>query len=327
MNTTYVASIQGDNTAPVSGDYDGSTTIVQSNNRYELRSYVDEAGSGFGHVAFYFTRANKLYMPMGKNIWTDTVGLENINGVYYSSYIAETRPDARSLTLAGVSSNPYVRKGNFIRIDGIDRLITEVSGDTITWGDEVSTSITDFKIAHAMIVDSMITETPEDWDEDGNVIEFVGNIDDGDLMVETVERTGGRYNWTASINSKNIPDGPVTIHWVSFDKAGNYESKSIAANIANNRPRIASVILGTDLTGENDPAKTVKALVYSGLDGDGKAQSVVTIKSSSADPRPFTAVGLTTVDIEVVGGNGRIDYTLHNGSVDPGDNSLIEFMI
>jgi hypothetical protein len=65
-------------------------------------------------------------------------------------------------------------------------------------------------------------------------------------MVEGVTRVGTTYNWTASINSENIFDGDVDVHFVAFDKAGNCKKQTYYTSVANNAPRIAGVTLAMD---------------------------------------------------------------------------------
>ena len=54
--------------------------------------------------------------------------------------------------------------------------------------------------------------------------------DDGDGMVESVTDTSSGYLWTAYINSKNIPDGPITVVTVAYDAAGYYSIKKTNKN-------------------------------------------------------------------------------------------------
>ena len=75
---------------------------------------------------------------------------------------------------------------------------------TVEWAEEVDTAITDYFVAYAMVVDNQTIETPV---YSGDTLDSITN-DDGDGMVESVERTGGLYEWTASIDSKKYPRRP-----------------------------------------------------------------------------------------------------------------------
>ena len=73
--------------------------------------------------------------------------------------------------------------------------------------------------------------------------------DDGDHYVEYLKQDSGiTYTWSVDIKSDAIPDGPIEIHYVVFDKAGNsVHSQTTGYKIQNNGPRMAAIILGADL--------------------------------------------------------------------------------
>ncbi|GAB1457173.1 hypothetical protein MASR2M48_24810 [Spirochaetota bacterium] len=73
--------------------------------------------------------------------------------------------------------------------------------------------------------------------------------DDGDHYIEYLKQdTGISYTWSIDIKSDAIPDGPVEIHYIVFDKAGNsFHDQTIGYKIQNNGPRMAAIILGADL--------------------------------------------------------------------------------
>ena len=182
-----------------------------------------------------------------------------------------------------------------------------------------STSFTTAEIVLAQVVDHQIIESLGD---DNSVMN-----DDGDEMVETIQLIGSSYNWTASVDSTNIPDGPITIHVVAIDNAGNISRGSIATRVENNRPRIAKVLLATDLndndyydwnansapvtTGDDEKdTKDGKAFgefsYYSALNpNSGKAQSEVTLNSSA-----FKVIDGLCIIPEFVGGNTELRYIL-----------------
>jgi hypothetical protein len=77
---------------------------------------------------------------------------------------------------------------------------------------------------------------------------------DGDGYVEAWYDDAGSPDkiWYAIFNSKQIRDGPVTLHYVIFDKAGNagyYEKEFF---IRNNAPKITALTLGTDIAGNGN---------------------------------------------------------------------------
>ena len=78
-------------------------------------------------------------------------------------------------------------------------------------------------------------------------------------MVESVVKNDTTWSWEANICSKNIPDGPIQIHYVVFDKAGNFKHDVVTgASVENNKPRLVSVVVGRDKNqnGEIDSDET-----------------------------------------------------------------------
>lgn len=317
----------------VIGTGDANGTVVNNNNFFTFGDVVSEGGSGLAHLAFYFERngssQRRIYNPMLEvsNSYNKTVisskaatdGAKYINddrlAVMYVTDNSRDSDDAITIS----SANDNVRKGGLIKIAGGYSQITEVNGTTIKFSPTASTSFTTAEIVLAQVVDHQIIESLSD---DNSVMN-----DDGDEMVETIQLIGSSYNWTASVDSTNIPDGPITIHVVAIDNAGNISQGSIATRVENNRPRIAKVLLATDLndngyydwnansapvtTGDDEKdTKDGKAFgefsYYSALNpNSGKAQSEVTLNSSA-----FKVIEGLCIIPEFVGGNTELGYIL-----------------
>lgn len=320
MENTANFSVNYDNKAPVLGAYTGNTPVVQSNKTYTLVASVNEDGAGFERVAFYFLRQgatnayDRVYNPMeartGDANRTYLSDLTMVDGLPRLSLSGVTRANDYSLSHASLVGNRNVRKGGLVKIGGLDRLITAVDYDagTIQWADAISTSVTDAWPAYALVVDNLKVETPV-WS--GDTLSSITN-DDGDMLIESVERSGGLYSWTSSVDSRNIPDGPIEIHYVAFDKAGNYVEDFVSTSVQNNRPLLAKATLGTDLTGDGDtldPGEQVAP--YSALDGSGNRQAEATLASGA-----FVARGYSTIDIDVLCGNGKLQYVLSLAGAD-----------
>jgi len=304
--------------------YGGYAPVEQSNRTYQISGTVAEDGSGLERIAIYFQRDvnsndntadDKIYNPMeddtgGANA-TDYSTMSWQNGLPRLEVTSATRPDEYSMTHSSLENNLNVREGGLIMVGGIDRLITEFNSvtGTVTWADAVNTGITTAYIAYALVVDNDKIETPV-WS--GDTLTDILN-DDGDGLIESIERSGGSYEWSAYINSHNIPDGPIDIHWVSFDEAGNYAEDSVETQVLNNRPKLAQVILGTDLNGDGDTADTGEQVDPYSLTDGGENQAVATAASDD-----FIAKGDTTIEIEVVGGNGQLFYWI----TDDGDAAV-----
>lgn len=310
-----------------------NATVVNSDNYFTFGDYVSESGSGLAYLAFYFERkgsgGNRIYNPMfsedgnNKTVYNQRPAAPANGDVYINDdglaamYIEDSsRTSEDSIKL--VSANPNVRKGGLIKIAGSYSLITEVDGTKVKFSPTASTSFTGAEIIFAQVVDHQIIETPK---TDGGV-----ENDDGDEMVETINQTGSSYNWTASVNSNNIPDGPITIHVVAIDNAGNISNGCIDTKVENNRPRIAKVMLATDLNGNGkfdydassapvtgldsvnnrtaDNAEFGEFSFYSAMDSTStNLKSQVKLKSEN-----FKVIGGLAILPEFVGGNGDIYY-------------------
>ena len=319
-----------------------SKPVVNSNVVYTFGDKVKEEGSGLDYIAFYFKRipddtvngTTRVYNPMfntnGDNrtdIDTSKTEGTSSGDVYINSdglpvmYMKDaTRSTETSLAHTNISKNPNIREGGLIKIGGSYVRISAVNVDEVTFAPAKAESFTEAEFVYAQIVDHKIKEGPT-----GNDFENVSN-DDGDGMIETLEVTGSQYTWTASIFSDRIPDGPVEIHVVTIDKAGNINRGSIATSIQNKRPRIAKVLLGTDLdhNGTYDfysdseikyEGNVTQATYnnrnfgefnyYSAVDANGVAQSSVTLSSEK-----FKIKNGMCILPEFIGGNGTLKYNM-----------------
>ncbi|MDA3835172.1 MAG: hypothetical protein PF495_17445, partial [Spirochaetales bacterium] len=210
MSSTSNISINYDNQAPTNTAYAGNLPVEQSNRTYELTSTVNESGSGLERVAIYFKRPGgttdplpRVYNPMEDNTAnanrTYLSTLTMVDGLPRLAISGGTRSDDYTLKHASIEGNDNVRIGGLIKIGGIDRLITAVDTSagvgTVQWADAVDVSFTDADIAYAVIVDNTNIETPE-WT--GEILTDINN-DDGDWLIESIEKAGGSYLWSASL--------------------------------------------------------------------------------------------------------------------------------
>lgn len=320
-----------------------SNPVVNSNVVYTFGDVVKEEGSGLDYIAFYFKRIPddtvngriRVYNPMfntdGDNRTdidtTKTAETAASGDVYINSdglpvmYMKDAvRSTETSLTHTNISGNLNIRVGGLIKIGGSYVRISAVNGDEVTFAPAKAESFTEAEFVYAQIVDHEITEGPT-----GNDYENVSN-DDGDGMIETLKAEGSKYTWTACIFSDRIPDGPVEIHVVTIDKAGNINRGSIATSVQNKRPRIAKVLLGTDLdhNGTYDfysdseikyEGSVTQATYnnrnfgefnyYSAVDATGVAQSSVTLSS-----KDFKIKNGMCILPEFIGGNGTLKYNM-----------------
>lgn len=317
---TSTVLINYDNKAPVSADIihggqklDTTNLIEQSNRHFTIESEVTEADSGFERLVFYLVRTGKIFNPMvpqgHANNSTTIDGSVSISSDGVPLYRIETVDRTGGLdTLShdAIKNNGNIRVGGLVRIAGVDRVIQSVNhtSGVVTFSPGVETTHTTADFVLGLVVNNTTKETGE-WAGDS----LTGIInDDGDGMIESVERTGGNYYWTASFDSKNIPDGPIELHYVAYDKAGNSVKKSVTSFVSNNRPKIAKVYLGTDLDGNGNFTSNELVLYYNAV--NGQEESIVNLASQD-----FKIKGQFGVFTEIVGGNGTLRYTMEtNGS-------------
>lgn len=332
------------------GTDSSNSTVVNSNSYFTFGDIVSEAGSGLAYIVATFERngsvgGKRIYNPMQNNTNLALASSESELSSDGKPYICEegfaiqkfdvTRDDEYSIKATEFTQSailPFIQKGGLVRIAGTYCLITDFdkNNGTITLSKSVSTDFTKAELIFAQVIDHQIVETPK---TDGGV-----ENDDGDGMIETITQTGSSYNWTASIDSLNIPDGPITIHVVAIDNAGNTNYGYVKTKVENNRPRIAKVLLGTDLNGngtydwnassapvtKGDSEKDTKDgksfgefSYFTALDSNsGKAQSVVKLNSDS-----FKVLGKLCIIPEFVGGNIGLGYMLEY----PSDLSNAEY--
>lgn len=243
--------------------------IQNSNGMFTLAGRTTEAGSGYENILFYFKRVPeniteqnpvRVYNPMkahgatNKENRTDitesnkTDGKVYINSdslpVLYTTQISINESNKFEFTSNAVQNNDNVRIGGLVKIGGIYRKILSVnySTGTVTVDSECETSSTEAEFVYAMVIDNS--------GESFNIDNSIKN-DDGDGMVESYSKSGTNYTWDASIDSTHIPDGPIELHIVAFDKAGNSNHGYVKTAVSNNAPRIARVRLATDLNGNS----------------------------------------------------------------------------
>lgn len=336
------------------GTNSGNSTVVNSNSFFTFGDIVSESGSGLAYIVATFERngssdGKRIYNPMDSNTKLSLASSESESSSDGKPYICEEgfaiqkvdveRPSEDSIkssTFAETSTAAFIQKGGLIRIAGTYCLITNFNKNNgiITLSKSVSDKFKTAELIFGQVIDHQIVETPKvvapkDVGEEENDDVVVEN-DDGDGMVETITQTGSSYNWTASIVSTKIPDGPITIHVVAIDNAGNTNYGYVKTKVENNRPRIAKVMLATDLNGngtfdydadsapetgrENetlnnrtaDGAEFGEFSFYSAMDSNSiNLKSEVELKSDD-----FNVIGGLAILPEFVGGNGEIGYIL-----------------
>lgn len=284
--------------------------------------------SGFARVAFYFMRRNSggvennqwLYDIMENNSKINvrdlgTSGLKFEDGLYWVEKRVTPQADRNIVT----GDFTDVRKGSLVKINGAYYTTTDEStSEKLVLSEELpgdgTAQITAF-VAKAQVVDHLVMESAVD----GTV-----RNDDGDGMVESVKKTGTTWTWDASVNTKTIEDGPIELHYVVFDDAGNYsvgivgnsDSYEIpdgttddrvfyrkdAINICNRAPRLSKVFLGTDLNGDNSYTQS-EFVEYDIFERNGRFTTAVDLETRSYTGKSFRIKDKLAVMPEFVGGN------------------------
>lgn len=317
----------------------GSENVVEnSDGSYTFGDTIKESGSGLAYVAVWFRKEKSgvgyWYNAIerkkaggGTSINNDGNGVTidgsavKINAENLPVKVFENckRPALNQIGHSSLAGYTDFGVGSLVKIGGSYHLITDKgengTSGTITIDDDVDTSFTTVEMVYANVVNHQVAEGFESgW--------TVSN-DDGDGFVEMVKQSGNNYKWQATLRSDFIPDGPVQIHVVAFDEAGNVNSGYVETSIQNNRPRISKVFLGTDLNGNGkfdyfsesstgavaannelypgyaaNGTEYGELSFYSALSSDGKIQGTVTLKSSN-----FVAKDKLLVLPEIIGGN------------------------
>lgn len=270
-DTTLAISVQYDNKNPTlaattDSDYLISENVVNENGFYKVQSVVTEASgeSGFDKVIFYFKRGTTVYdsyMPkaVAATNALATSALVSDSDIYWKSNTV-TAINGAVIT---VSSDDNIHKGGLVKLGGVIYTITNVNGTSVTLSGNPPSLVTGstmpayFAIGH--VVDHAGTESEgtskiaaTQTNPNPYGLGYYGNSpdDDGDLMLEKVSTGTTKTIWYGLINSRNIPDGAIEIHYVAFDKAGNMSHGSVTnAYVKNNGPRLASLRAWTDYNG------------------------------------------------------------------------------
>lgn len=267
--TTKDITVNYDNKKPELANpaFNINKSVVQNNGFYTFGSKVTEASnasanqSGLNFVAFFFKNGNKIYDVMRNNDSVEEKDGEYVmgaDGLPWKTYSA-SKSDDDTITLTAAPSHIY--KGGLVKINGVVYMISEVNGNDITISGtldpEVNIETAEFALAGVVnnTIEESAPQNPTDAEKRSTNPDYFGyyphpNNDDGDHIIEKVASDG---TWQALINSKNIPDGSIDIHYVAFDKAGNYAAGSVTgATVANNQPRIAGAKIYIDYNGNGE---------------------------------------------------------------------------
>jgi len=242
-----------------------STVLLQnSNGGTTLAGRVTDSQSGFEKMFVFAERkgkddVNRVYNLMeacgadrtanrtdlgvakdGITVSIDTTTGSITKGLPVFTATVVKNSDNTKFTYAAGKTNKNLRAGGYVVINNRFYKIQskiETSG-LFTLTEPVEEAYTTATFVYAMCIDN----TNENSRSDGTI-----DNDDGDGMVEGYRQTGSNYIWNMEFDSSHIPDGPIELHFVVYDAAGNHGDSSIETRVSNNAPRITHVRLGTDL--------------------------------------------------------------------------------
>ena len=244
-------------------------------------------------------------------------------GLYWKKLSGKTKDKTFTYTS---TLDPNIHAKGLIKINGVIYLIDSVNGKVVNLVDDFGSTekTVDAYFAVCNVID-------KGGEKNGSAMAYPDNgygygyypsrtTDDGDLITETFNAQGSEWIFDASINSKNLPDGPITLHIVAFDKAGNYTETpyTMDGTVSNNAPRLAGMILGTDENGDGEVSGTeFNTVSYTNMFNAGKNsrgeemhQIMLPVQDATKDnpQSALTVKGKTVIKPEVVGGNGNISY-------------------
>ncbi len=324
---------------------DGIATEVKNDNGfYGMHSVAYEANandSGIERVAVYFTRTigddTYIFDPMYKrgvtvsnndvskikitdSLVQDTTG----DKLYWGSATAADTNGLDGVKVTLTAAVPsYVHVGGLAKIDDFVYRIQKISDDkeTVTLSSAPNALPSDKKVYFA--VANVVDNTKEEKKPASATIlktdygyGYASNFseDDSDKIMEYLKNVDSTtWNWNLYINSKNIPDGAITIHYVIFDKAGNTAYNSVNASVENNKPRLVGVTIGRDVNQDGSIATTSPETITYYENGTAAADKPTLYKNGATTitiPNKITVKSKMEVTPEIVGGNGKIYYKI-----------------
>ena len=256
------------------------------------------------------------------------IGYDSSLALSEGIYWKEISGNVNGNTFTYTDNNPNVHEKGLIKINGVIYLIDKKAGNVLTLKGNSSdanlgTGAVTAYIGLCNVIDNGGEKNTGKISSDTTQAYGYGYYparasDDGDLITETFTKQGTDWIFDAAVNSKNLPDGPITVHVIAFDGAGNYSEYSYAGTVSNNAPRIAGMMIGTDENGDGEVASDEFIKTYSGkytlgYDSSDNIVTQVTFPTQNealGTPKSLLTVkGKTVMKPELVGGNGDLSYT------------------
>ncbi len=316
-----------------------SKTVENSQGYYSLRSVAYEnhdGDTGVERIAVFFTRTigttTYVFDPMYKRGFTPAGGsdisklttgsgidLDEEDGLYWGSATASSI-SSKTLTLSENAAS-YVHAGGLAKVKGVVYRIDSVSGSTVVLAGEPGDSESDTYVyfAVANVVDNTNPESKKAGSGSNTAYNSTTGFgygycndyvyDDDDMIMENLHKDDSKtWTWELYVNSKNISDGDVDIHYVIFDKAGNSNHDKVErASVENNKPRLVSVVIGLDKN-QNGTIDDDEKDIEKYPEGLTERPVLYTNAVSEINISGITVKGKFEVIPEIVGGNGNLYY-------------------
>lgn len=299
---------------------DTEKTMKNENGKASIAGGFEENGSGFKRLAFYLKRDSTIYNVMETSSNTTTTYTLNSEKLPVTSLTGTVAASTSSTyatftptTASTITGNKNIRVGGLIKIGYEYRTIKAIDPSTgaVSFEPECDSKYVGENQTAEFVYALVVDRSGEEANEDGT--EKTG---DGDGMYEHFTST----NWEANINTSRIPDGPIEVHCVMFDEAGNTSYGWTKTFISNNAPRITTVQLGTDLNADNKyDLDSEFQMFYKNADNSRTSGTQVwnlDAYVTGSTTNYWTAKKDLVVIPEFVGGNGDIyyAYTKETGS-------------
>ncbi|MDR0301155.1 MAG: hypothetical protein LBI04_02450 [Treponema sp.] len=198
------------------------------------QDYDTQSGSilGLERVLVYFERGGVYYNPRGKTTGDVDEFYQSGKGNIHSSEWG---------TLTGIpamTSWPNVRDMSPVAAPGYGPNVTNFGNFPLLKLREKGNTGDVWESPHAMVIDGQELGADVDTDVDGTFAEM------WDGRVDKI--------WQARLDTTLFPDGPITVHYIVMDQAGNATHYTNEIFIGNNRPLIREINLGTDINGNGN---------------------------------------------------------------------------
>ena len=272
-------------------------TLIETHNRasgrfFPLRGkakdYNDGSGAvqGIERVLVFFERA--VITGAGKDRKVTGSGrFVNQNGKEWSSLSdTVTYPHVRDTTIAdGYGGEHGPNTPVFKNFPSLKLVHKENIGDV--WESE-----------HAMVIDRQEFGEDTDIDRDGTF----GEVWDGNADIE----------WMARFNTvlNGFPDGPLLVHYIVMDGAGNASRYREDIYIENNKPLITGINLGTDWNGDGNVAMWINNSSHGEFLKEKQTIGLTTQAAAKMNFAPEFRIrnNRFTLMLDTTGGNGEKEY-------------------